>query len=91
MNNDNDEKGGYNEKTFIIVGMILITTGLLGAFLSHQGSFSDEEIIEVIHSPDKAMMVEAETKNGSIDAYGLTLTDDVRLDTSNGSIDVRTD
>lgn len=32
--------------------------------------------------------IEAETKNGSIDAYGLMLTDDVRLDTSNGSIDV---
>ncbi len=32
--------------------------------------------------------IEAETKNGSINAYGLTMTDDVTLRTSNGRIDV---
>lgn len=48
------------KKIFIIVGMILIVAGLLGAFLSHQGNFTDEEIIEVISSPVKTMVVEAD-------------------------------
>ena len=48
------------KKIFIIVGMILIVAGILGAFLSHQGNFTDEEIIEVISSPVKTMVVEAD-------------------------------
>ena len=48
------------KKIFIIVGMILIVTGLLGAFLSHQGNFTDEEIVEIIRAPVKVLTIEAD-------------------------------
>lgn len=48
------------KKIFIIIGVLLIGVGLLGAFMTNQGNFTDEEIIEVISSPISTLTIKAD-------------------------------
>lgn len=54
------------KKIFMIIGVILIGAGLLGAFMTYQANFSDEEIIKVISSPVKALTIEADNTSITI-------------------------
>ncbi|GEM05754.1 hypothetical protein HMI01_27420 [Halolactibacillus miurensis] len=54
------------KKIFMIIGVILIGAGLLGAFMTYQANFSDEEIIKVINSPVKALTIEADNTSITI-------------------------
>jgi len=48
------------KKLFIIIGVILIGSGLIGAVMTYQGNFTDEEIVEIIHTPVKVLTIEAD-------------------------------